>query len=428
MQRRHFLVATAIGSAAALTQADAQTPSPPESVQSAIRTFAALPVTTASCLVVCEPPGPAWQASYNPDAVLFVGSAVKTFILAESLRAIEKGEFTENEQWAVNDAIRAPSSPVLLNLSGTTPARSVLEAMIAHSDNTATDITLAKVGPNRVRDLIKEAGLTQTIIPNSIRRLYSYIAGAPVGQDLGWAHIVAMRTDTALPTTRSPVNTEISMLSTTTEMVHWYQQALTGQFFTKPESLTEFKRIQAMADAIPLIVPAGNRGLRQRRQHRLEQFPLLQRRRPDDRERHTRHLRLHHQLDRPGRRHPRNLQRLRRLAGRHPEGGDCLVARLGARNLGQATAGRNRKGSKARALPWTRSRRSLENPLRSWLDRFPSGDIVCLACAAGIGVLNAGGLAKINSRFSSSVISFQPGICFISFSLNPSTFPEPTPT
>jgi beta-lactamase class A len=78
-----------------------------------------------------------------------------------------------------------------------------------------------------------------------------------VGQDLGWAHIVAMRTDTALPTTRSPVNGEISMLSTATEMVHWYQQALTGQFFTKPESLTEFKRIQAMADAIPLIVPAG---------------------------------------------------------------------------------------------------------------------------------------------------------------------------
>jgi beta-lactamase class A len=30
---------------------------------------------------------------------------------------------------------------------------------------------------------------------------------------------------------------------------------LAGEFFKKKETLTEFKRIQAMADAIPLVVP-----------------------------------------------------------------------------------------------------------------------------------------------------------------------------
>ena len=57
--------------------------------------------------------------------------------------------------------------------------------MIAHSDNTATDIALAKVGPAKVRALIAEAGLTATQIPDSTRRLFSYIAGAPEGRT--WA-------------------------------------------------------------------------------------------------------------------------------------------------------------------------------------------------------------------------------------------------
>jgi beta-lactamase class A len=37
--------------------------------------------------------------------------------------------------------------------------------------------------------------------------------------------------------------------------VRWYQQALRGAFFKKPETLAEFKRISAMADAIVKSVP-----------------------------------------------------------------------------------------------------------------------------------------------------------------------------
>lgn len=45
------------------------------------------------------------------------------------------------------------------------------------------------------------------------------------------------------------------MASTAEELVRWYRQALRGRFFKKAETLVEFKRIQAMADAIPQIVP-----------------------------------------------------------------------------------------------------------------------------------------------------------------------------
>jgi hypothetical protein len=42
-------------------------------------------------------------------------------------------------------------------------------------------------------------------------------------------------------------------------MVSWYRQALAGSFFRKPGTLVEFKRIQAMADALVHVVPAVHR-------------------------------------------------------------------------------------------------------------------------------------------------------------------------
>ena len=255
VNRRDILTAGAFASAAPLLSA-AASDTPPAAVEAAIRQFGSLPATT-SCLVVHEGPGATWQADLRPDLVLFIGSAVKTFILAQCLRAAELGQLSEDDQWAIDDAVRSPASPAFLNLSGTTTGRHVLEAMITHSDNTATDTTLAKVGPDRVRALIAEAGLTQTRIPDSTRRLFSYLAGASVGEDLGWAGMQRLQSGWMPGAPRSPVNDQQAMLSSAAEMVRWYQRALGGDFFSRPETLTEFKRIQAMADAISLVVPPG---------------------------------------------------------------------------------------------------------------------------------------------------------------------------
>src|SRR5689334_10055990 len=79
----------------------------------------------------------------------------KTFVLAQYLRDVEAGLLSEEEQLAIDDGVRTLASPVFLNLAGTTLARSVLEAMITHSDNIAT----GKIGADRVRALIAQAGL-----------------------------------------------------------------------------------------------------------------------------------------------------------------------------------------------------------------------------------------------------------------------------
>jgi beta-lactamase class A len=205
-----------------------------------------------------------WQGQYRPDAPLFVGSAIKTFILARFLQKVEAGDLSEGELLPVDDGIRSLVSPVFganadasANLNGKATARTALEAMISHSDNTGTDMALKRVGADDVRAFIASEGLSATLIPDSTRVMISYLAGAPYGVDKGWDGMLEIMNDQYFGTPRSPFNGQETMISTATEMVSHYERALAGEFFSKPETLKEFKRIQAMADLVPGIVPAG---------------------------------------------------------------------------------------------------------------------------------------------------------------------------
>ena len=175
---------------------------------------------------------------------LFVASAIKTFILSQYLRDVESGGLSEDEQLPVNDSVRTVGSPVFVNLTGTTPARSILEAMITHSDNTATDIALLRVGPDRVRALIAAQGLAATLIPDSTRRFFSYNMGAPLGVDIGWSGVQAvLASGRALGPPHRPLNAQETLASSADDLVSYYKQALAGRLFTKRTTLSEFKRI-----------------------------------------------------------------------------------------------------------------------------------------------------------------------------------------
>jgi beta-lactamase class A len=253
LYRRRLPVLAASMLAAAPIVTRAQAPAGNGRVQAAVERFAALP--SASCLVVVDQPGRQWQVAHQPAARLFVGSAVKTFILAQYLRDVEVGRLAEDTQMAIDDSVRSLSSPVFLKLTGTTPAVSVLEAMIAHSDNTATDVAMGAVGADRVRALIAQAGMKQTQVPDSTRRLFAYLAGAAEGIDVGWAGILRLA-EANSTTGRPALNDRQTMASTAEDLVSWYRQALVGTFFQKPGTLVEFKRIQSMADSLIHVVPA----------------------------------------------------------------------------------------------------------------------------------------------------------------------------
>ncbi len=258
-------------------------PAAPDAVNEAARGFASLDLGAegrASCLIVADARAEAseqaneaggqggkaqqgslegktlWRASHAPDEPLFVGSAVKTFILAEFLRQQEAGKVSLDAQAVIDDSVRSLSSPVFLNLTGRTPHVSVLEAMITHSDNTATDVALAAAGPANVRALIQKAGLTKTRIPDSTRALFSWLAGAAAGVDPGWQGLQAIAAGPTPANGRSPMGGDgPSMRSTASDLVAWHRAAMTGRFFEKPETLQQYRRIMAMADALPQVVP-----------------------------------------------------------------------------------------------------------------------------------------------------------------------------
>jgi beta-lactamase class A len=223
-------------------------------LDAALQRFAALP-STKSYLLHVGPGGSAGQIAEQPDLFLFTASAYKTFVLAQYLREVEAGRLSEEEQVPIDDRVRMLSSPVFLNLAGTAEARMVLEAMITHSDNTATDLATGKAGADRVRALIAQAGLSSIRIPDSTRRFASYLLGAPPGVDLGWPGVLQAAQNPPGPF-RPPLNDVITLAGSARDFVAWYEQVLAGAFFARPETLTEFKRIQAMSVQIPLAVPA----------------------------------------------------------------------------------------------------------------------------------------------------------------------------
>ena len=109
-------------------------------------------------------PGNAWRVEHSADAPLFCGSCFKTFVLATYLQEVEAERLSESEQLAIDDSIRSVGGGVFEFLTGKTLARNVLEAMIAHSDNTATDVAMQRVGVGRVREFLANAGLRQAQI------------------------------------------------------------------------------------------------------------------------------------------------------------------------------------------------------------------------------------------------------------------------
>ncbi len=258
MRRRQFLTlagllagsAPVLRSAAFAAPAGGEGPSP-----HLLDDFLALPGKKSALIDVDLTQHP-WRVAHAADAPLFCGSAFKTFVLAAYLQEMEAGRLAEDEQLAIDDAIRSVGGGVFEHLTGTTQARNVLEAMIAHSDNTATDVAMARIGADKVRAFIERAGLRQARIPDSTRRFFSYVAGYPPGVDMGWKGIEAMLADKLPGPPRNPINDVQTMVCPASEFVSYYKRALAGDFFGNKQTLTEFKRIQAMADSIAFVVPA----------------------------------------------------------------------------------------------------------------------------------------------------------------------------
>src|SRR3712207_5016623 len=100
----------------------------------------------------------------NADDLTATASTIKVPILIELFRQVEAGEVRLEDRLAVNEAIRAPGSGVLreLSLGVELTVRDHATLMIVVSDNTSTNLLIDLVGRERVNQTMAEFGFRQT--------------------------------------------------------------------------------------------------------------------------------------------------------------------------------------------------------------------------------------------------------------------------
>ena len=191
---------------------------------------------------------------------MFVGSAIKTFVLCENLRQSDSpnvvdtisGRFLDLNATVWNEDSATLNPP---NLIGQISQRTALEAMILHSDNTGTDMSIKQAGIDSVRAFIAAAGLKDTLVPESTRSFFGYLLGVADYKSFSWAQLQAAAN---APLVNSPLNDVETLASSADDFVSYYSRALQGAFFKHDETLNEFRRILAMGDAIWIVpLPLG---------------------------------------------------------------------------------------------------------------------------------------------------------------------------
>jgi beta-lactamase class A len=268
--RRTFMGAAASGIATAslLSEAARAGTQAPAAIAGIVPSFQALPGDKALKIYAPATAGsPEFLLEYNASQLLFIGSATKAFILGEALQRVDSPtvvQSLEGVELTLDDTVWSLGSPSFNppDLTGLVTERTTLEAMIMHSDNTATDMMLKYLGPANVRAFIASAGLTHTFIPDSTRALFGYIFGAANYRTLSYDQLLQIVDG---PVVHSPLNPVETMASTADDLISYYSRALQGAFFQHEETLTEFRRILTLGDAIymlpmPLGVSAYSKG------------------------------------------------------------------------------------------------------------------------------------------------------------------------
>jgi beta-lactamase class A len=199
---------------------------------------------------------PEFVGGLHEEERLFSASANKAFILCERLRQLDSSTVEKQlmdhklkldaSVWSLGSDIFNPP-----DLSGLVSERTTMEAMIIHSDNTATDMIIKEAGADKVRQFIAFLGLKNTMIPDSTRALGAYLFGVPNYKTITWEEL---RSFVSGPFVNPPLNDVETLASSASDLVSFYARTLHGRFFEHRQTLQQFQRILALGD-INYLVP-----------------------------------------------------------------------------------------------------------------------------------------------------------------------------
>jgi beta-lactamase class A len=199
---------------------------------------------------------PEFLVQMHEQRRMFAASTNKSIILCERLRQLDSPTVEKritDRELVLDRSIWSPGS-VIFNppdLSGLVSERTAMEAMIIHSDNTATDMVLKQAGAQKVREFIASIGLKSTMIPDSTRAFAGYLSGASNYKTITWDELIAIPPG---PLAHPFLNGVQTLASSADDLVSFFSRALQGKFFVDRQTLREFRRILSLGD-ITYLVP-----------------------------------------------------------------------------------------------------------------------------------------------------------------------------
>jgi beta-lactamase class A len=125
------------------------------------------------------------RVALNADQLFPMASVFKIPILAELLCRVHAGRGSLEERVTLSDAMKSPGSGVLKELSAGTvlTVGDLAMLMIIVSDNTATDILLARVTKEAVNARLRACGLERTTVAMDCRELLYDLVGLSQAPD-----------------------------------------------------------------------------------------------------------------------------------------------------------------------------------------------------------------------------------------------------
>ena len=116
---------------------------------------------------------------FDADTPYPAASVFKVPVLVEALRQIGRGAFSLTDRWELTEEDKSTGSGVLTRLMpGLRPTvRDLLTLMIIISDNTATDMLVRRLRPERITATMRALRYQHTVVAHGCRELLRGILG-----------------------------------------------------------------------------------------------------------------------------------------------------------------------------------------------------------------------------------------------------------
>jgi beta-lactamase class A len=206
------------------------------------------------------------RVGFDGDTPYPSASVFKVPVLVEAFRQVGQGAFSLTDRWELTEEEKSTGSGVLTRMMpGLRPAvRDLLTLMIIISDNTATDMLVRRLGPERITGTMRELGYGNTVVASGCRDLLRGILGeaSPSLPPHEMARYV--RANPADPDSPAYGRGQDNNISTANEMADLFARIHTGEGMdaigvdaAARSTMQEILLLQQLNERLPRYLPPG---------------------------------------------------------------------------------------------------------------------------------------------------------------------------